>query len=154
MLLFASSLTGTINVDFSWWFDKSHIGSPRVSPVPSPPPFPLSLLSPSLVNFLPTPLFPLLQDSTCSSRSTASPCPWVWRSTALPSSIWSRWGYDYHIHHQILTHTHLAEHSQVMHKSGDEKQAIRDRRVPNYEMIGHTISDSWGILKQRELVCW
>lgn len=59
---------------------------------PLSPSFPSTPLPLSRVNLLPDPPFPLHQDSPCLSRNTASPCPWVWRSTASPSSTWSRWG--------------------------------------------------------------
>lgn len=87
--------TGTINVGFSRLFDKSHIGvspclcAPVTFPLPSRPHCPYrSSPRPSWSLF-----FLATNASQCSSKSTASPCPWVWRSTASPSSTWSRWGY-------------------------------------------------------------
>lgn len=81
----------------------------------------------SLVNLLPDPPIPLLQASPCSSRSTASPCPWVWRSTASPSFIWYRWGNTTMVSSKSSpTHTHLTKNEQPQ-KRGDENEQSKRR---------------------------
>lgn len=65
------------------------------------------------------------------------------------------------------SHPHTpGQQRQVMQRPGDEKSSQRgdiltlrifqngNCSVPNYEMIGHTVSDAGGGMEQRALVCW
>lgn len=70
-----------------WQVTSRSLSIPAAFPLPSHPCSPhWSSPWPAWSPFLTT------NASQCSSKSTASPCPWVWTSTASPSSTWSRWG--------------------------------------------------------------
>lgn len=48
---------------------------------------------------------------------------------------------QHHIHHQILTHTHLPEDCQVMQKSGDGKQTIRETIINTRDFFKSAIAE-------------